>query len=123
MTDPATRLLELRMFSLQPGTRDEFHRISRDGTIPLMRRHQIEVLAFGPCLNDENGYYLLRGFESEEDRVQRSQVIYATEEWERSYDQPVTAMIADYRTAVLPRTAELLIRLGRRPQPSQASPA
>ncbi|HJQ00458.1 MAG TPA: hypothetical protein VJ851_02555 [Jatrophihabitans sp.] len=111
MTEPADRLLEIRLFTLHPGTREEFHRISRDGTIPMMRRFDIEVIAFGPCLNNDDGYYLLRGFDSEEDRVVRSQAIYATEEWEQNYDKPVGDMIAGYQTAVLPRSAELLDRL------------
>jgi hypothetical protein len=97
----------MRLFKLQPGTRPEFDRISRDGTIPMMRRYGINVLDFGPMLNDEDGYFLLRAFSSEEDRVEKSQAIYATAEWEENYDAPVTAMISDYRTAVIPASRSL----------------
>jgi hypothetical protein len=107
VTEAESWLLEMRLFKLQPGTRSEFDRISRDGTIPMMRRHGINVLDFGPMLNDEDGYFLLRAFRSEEDRVEKSQAIYATTEWEENYDAPVTAMIADYRTAVIPATHAL----------------
>lgn len=88
------RLLEIRLFTLHPGVQAEFDRVSRDGTIPLMRRCDIEVLAFGPCLNDENGYYLVRGFDDEDDRVRRSQAVYATAEWAKDYETAVGEMIA-----------------------------
>jgi len=104
-------LLEMRLFKLHPGTRAEFDRISRDGTIPMMRRYGINVVDFGPMLNDEDGYFLLRAFGSEEDRVAKSQAIYSTAEWEENYDAPVTSMIADYRTAVIPATRSVTLAL------------
>ncbi|WP_329521005.1 hypothetical protein [Spirillospora sp. NBC_01491] len=102
-----TVLLEVRLFTTAPGTRDEFHRVSRDGTIPLMRKCGIDVLAHGPALNDDDTYYLVRAFESEEDRVERGQSLYTTPEWLNQYEGPVTAMMADHRTAVIrvPREA------------------
>ena len=101
-------LLEIRLFKVVPGTRKEFDRISTEGTIPLMRRSGITVLAHGPSLNDENGYFLLRAFPSEQDRVRHSQEFYTTEEWLAEYDEPVSAMIADYQTSVLPLTPPLI---------------
>ena len=94
-------LLEMRLFKLRPGTRAEFDRISREGTIPLMRTLGITVIAHGPSMNNENGYFLLRAFPSESERVERSQALYATAEWMEKYDAPVMGMIEDYDTAVL----------------------
>ena len=95
-------LLEIRLFTLTPGTRAEFDRISREETIPLMRRLGIAVIAHGPSLNNDNGYFLLRAFSSEAERVELSQSLYATAEWMEKYDAPIMAMIADYDTAVMP---------------------
>jgi hypothetical protein len=94
--------LEIRLFQLHPGTRDEFHRISRDGTIPLMRRMGITVVAHGASLNNENGYFLLRAFPSEEQRIAQGKAVYETPEWTEKYDTVVMGMIAGYDTAVLP---------------------
>ncbi|MCP2341728.1 hypothetical protein [Actinomadura rupiterrae] len=96
-----TALLEIRFFTTRPGTRAEFDRVSRDGTVPLMRRCGIEVLAHGPMLNDDDGYCLVRVFESEQDRLARGGSMYETDEWKDVYEEPVTAMMADYRTAVI----------------------
>ena len=94
----------MRLFKLRPGSRAEFHRISDEGTIPMMRRIGINVLAYGPTLNDDDGYLLVRAFASEEQRVQLSQQLYASPEWEQNYEVPVMSMIDAYHTAVIPAT-------------------
>jgi hypothetical protein len=106
-------LLEIRIFTVHPGTRAEFDRISREGTIPLMRQQGINVVAHGPSPNNDDGYHLLRAFRSEEERVALSQSLYTTEEWKANYDAPVTAMIADYRTTVITTTPEVVAQLKR----------
>jgi NIPSNAP len=111
MNDANRCVLEIRMFKVRPGTREEFHRISRDGTVPLMRRCGIDVVAHGPMVNDENGYLLLRAFASERERRAQSQAVYATAEWEQCYETPVMGMIEDYRIAVMPATPRMVADL------------
>jgi len=111
MADEKSWLLEMRLFTLRPGTRAEFDRISREGTIPLMRQMGITVIAHGPSLNNEDGYFLLRVFPSEEDRVERSLAFYENPEWVQKYDAAITAMVEDYTTAVMPAAPELLRQL------------
>jgi hypothetical protein len=98
-------LLEVRLFKLRPGTREEFDRISREGTIPLMRSLGIKVVAHGPSANNENGYFLVRAFSSDEQRVEQSQSLYVQPEWLAKYDGPVGEMVDDYDTAVMPAAA------------------
>ncbi|WP_432194435.1 hypothetical protein [Streptomyces sp. bgisy027] len=95
-------LLEIRLFTVKPGLRPEFHRISEEGTVPLMRECGITVLANGPSLNDEDGYHLLRAFRSEEERVRLSQSVYATDVWLRKYEDVIPPMMAGYQTSVVP---------------------
>ena len=101
-------VLEIRFFDLHPGVRAEFDRISREGTIPLMRRCGIDVVAFGPMLNDADAWCLLRSFASEQDRITRSGAMYETEEWLERFEKVVPPMIAGYRTAVLPTTTDMV---------------
>ncbi|MBT3157586.1 NIPSNAP family protein [Streptomyces sp. CHA1] len=112
-TDEAPWLLEIRLFTVAPGRREEFHRVSGDGTVPLMRECGITVLAHGPSLNDEDGYYLLRAFRSEEERVALSQSVYATEVWLRKYDEVVPAMMTGYQTSVVPVPRAALTEFAR----------
>ncbi len=102
MDENETGLVEIRFFTVLPDDRAEFDRISREETIPLMRRLGIRVLRFGPALNDDESYLLIRAFESEDERLTKSQSLYENGEWIEKYDGPVSAMIVDYRTVVAP---------------------
>lgn len=99
MTEPW--LLETRVFKLKPGTRAEFDRISREGTIPLMRRIGITVLAFGPSPLDEDEWHLVRAFPGLDERVRLAGSLYEQPEW-AEFDGPVGEMMADYSTALVP---------------------
>lgn len=103
MTD--AQLLELRLFTVKPGMREEFDRVSREGTVPLMRKIGITVVASGPSLYDEDTYYLLRAFDNEEQRVSLGASLYEQPEWEQ-FDEPVGAMMAAYSTVVFPMSVE-----------------
>jgi NIPSNAP len=104
-------LLEIRLFTLCPGARAEFHRVSREGTIPLMRKCGITVIAHGPSLNDDNGYFLLRAFRSDQERAELSESFYATQEWTESYEKQIMGMMADYHTAVVPAAPQVIEQL------------
>ena len=108
MSDSTPLLLEMRLFRVRPGTREEFHRISHEGTVPLMRSLGIEVLAYGPAANNNDLYYLLRAFSSEEQRKDQALALYGSPAWERDFDSPVMGMIEDYRIAVMPATPTLI---------------
>jgi len=116
-------LLELRIFKVKPGTRDEFDRISREGTIPLMRECGITVLSYGPSLLDENEWYLMRAFPDLDSRVELAGSLYARPEWNANFEEPVSAMIEDYHTALFPapeQTVKLLTEPGAWDLGSQA---
>jgi hypothetical protein len=102
MDEIGTGLVEIRFFTVRPGDRAEFDRISREETIPLMRSLGITVLRFGPALNDDDSYLLIRAFDSEDERVAKSRSLYESPEWIEKYDEPVGGMILAYRTVVAP---------------------
>ena len=56
-------LIEIRTLTLKAGTRDEFHRLYIEETLPLLKRWNFDVVAHGPSLHDENSYYVIRRFE------------------------------------------------------------
>jgi sugar phosphate isomerase/epimerase len=107
-------LLEIRLFTVEPGTREEWHEVTRDGTIPLMRKCGINVIAYGPSRNDDDGYYLVRSFENEEQRVAQAESFYATEEFTEKYEKALGAMMVSYRTSVVPLPREAIEQFARR---------
>jgi len=64
--------VEIRSYNLKSGTREGFHRLFEREALPLLRRFDVDVVAYGPSLHDEDSYFLIRSFPSVEDR-QRSE--------------------------------------------------
>lgn len=101
----------------QPAHRgDQMTDLARDETIPLARRHGHLVVDFGPSSHDEDTYYLIRAFTTDEDRRHALEDLYRSEEWLRDHDARVMAFIESYQTAVFPTSTEsvdLLIEASR----------
>ena len=96
-----TRWVEFRAYNLLPGTRDEFHRLVAEESMPLLDRHRMDVVAFGPSLNDEDSYYLIRSFASLEDRKRQEDAFYGSDEWRSGPRQAVVSRIESMTEVVI----------------------
>src|SRR5207247_4731942 len=67
----AGSMVEIRSYNLKPGTRDRFHQRFERDSLPLLRVHHVDVVAYGPSLHDADSWYLLRAYPSLAER-QRS---------------------------------------------------
>jgi hypothetical protein len=106
-------VLDLRTYRLVPGGRETFDRIFREGALPMLRRHEIDVVGYGPSLADDDHCYLARAFSSDSSRRQRIGAFYGSDEWKQSYDDVVAELIESYHTVVIPLTASLAQSLSR----------
>src|SRR5262245_34679556 len=66
-------MLEIRVYTLKPGVRDQFHADFLAESLPLLRRAGVDVVAFGPSRHGQDSYYLMRAFPSVEARERRSE--------------------------------------------------
>jgi hypothetical protein len=105
--------LELRLYKLRPGARERFHEIFRTGALPMLRRHGITVVDYGPSVLDAEGYFLLRAYHSLEQRARVLEAFYGSEEWLKNYDAEVMSLIDTYNTVVLPHAPETIRLLTR----------
>jgi ketosteroid isomerase-like protein len=115
------RVVEIRSYNLKPGTRDRFHQRFLVESLPLLRRFQVDVVAFGPSLHDSDSYYLIRSFPGVADRERSEEAFYASEEWRQGPREAVLADIDSYTTIVVrldDRTLEGLRRIGEDPMTS-----
>jgi hypothetical protein len=99
-------LLDVRIYRLHAGKRNDFDSLVRNQTIPLARRFGHQVVDFGPSAHDDDTYYLIRVFDSGADRQQSLASLYESEEWLRDYDDKVMALIDSYQTAVFATSLE-----------------
>jgi NIPSNAP protein len=93
--------LEIRSYTLQPGTRDEFHRLFLEEAMPLLKRWKVDVVAYGPSLHDENSYYLMRRYNSLAQREQNEDAFYGSDEWRQGPRAAILALIENYTEIVL----------------------
>jgi len=61
--------VEIRTYTLKPGARDEFVRDFDHDSLPLLERWGVDVIAFGPSLEREDGAYLMCAYANLEHRT------------------------------------------------------
>ena len=93
--------IEIRSLNLKPGTREEFQRLYIEEALPLLKRWKFDVVAYGPSLHDENTYYVIRSFDSLDQREQMEDVYYASDDWRQGPREEMLALIESYADVVL----------------------
>lgn len=110
---PAQAVLEIRVYTLKPGAREEFHRRFVEESLPLLQRQRVDVVAYGPSSHDDLSYYLMRAFPSQHERGRQEDAFYSSAEWMQGPRAAVLAAIETYSTALIPVDAATLERLRR----------
>ena len=104
-------ILEIRTYRLVPGSREEFVRLMRDESLPLLERHGITVVAHGVSLVSEGGHeeaYLIRAFPSLAAHAEQEERFYASDEWRQGPREAILALIESYHSVVLEITNEMI---------------
>lgn len=107
----ADRVVEIRSYSLKPGTRDRFHRLFLAEALPMLQRWKVDVVAYGPSLHDDNSYFLMRAFDGISERQSDEDAFYGSEEWKQGPRERVLADIESYTTVVIRPDAATLAGL------------
>src|SRR6266478_3307072 len=61
---PSENIIEILTLDIKPGGRDEFHQVYVNQSLPLLKKWNFRVLAYGPPLHDDKSYYVIRAFGS-----------------------------------------------------------
>lgn len=101
----ADRIVELRIYKLKPGTAEAFATRFSQQIAPMLRRHGIDVVHFGPSLADPDSFCLIRAYPTVEERQAALDAFYGSDEWLEQHDEAVMAMIDSYNTCVVPAQA------------------
>ena len=87
----------------------------------MLGRWGIDVVGFGPSVDDDEHWVLLRAFPSREERTRLEDAFYDSDEWKTEHRPGIMALIEAYHTVVLETTAvavEALRRSLNRPAPA-----
>jgi hypothetical protein len=96
-----SHFLEIRSYNLKPGTRQEFQRLFLEQAFPLLQRWNVDVVAYGPSLHDQDSYFLMRRFDSLAQREESENNFYGSEEWKQGPRASIIALIENYTEIVL----------------------
>jgi hypothetical protein len=109
-------ILEIRTYRLKPGTRDEFVRVMREESLPLLEKVGVAVVDCGASLVDEDGFeeaFLIRAFASVEERDRQEEAFYGSEEWRNGPREAIVSRIETYHTIVVEAAEEAVAALSR----------
>ena len=95
------QLIEIRSYRLKPGTREEFHRLFLQEALPMLQRWNVDVVAYGPSLHDQDSYFLMRRFDSLVRREESEDAFYGSDEWKQGPRESIIALIENYTEIVL----------------------
>ena len=95
------RVIEIRTYNLKLGTRDAFHRLVVEKSLPMLARWNVDVVAYGPSLHDADSYYLIRSYASVDDLRQSEEAFYGSAEWREGPREAILALIDSYASAVI----------------------
>jgi Domain of unknown function (DUF4440)/NIPSNAP len=106
---PGTPVIEIRSYTLKPGTRDAFHKLCDEQSLPLAMRWGFNILGYGPSLQEDSSYYLIRAYKSLEERQKQEDAFYGSDEWKKGPREAIVSKIIYYTTVILP--ADSIINL------------
>jgi hypothetical protein len=98
-------VLEIRTYRIAQGQRHEFNRRFVEGALPMLQRWGIDVVGFGPSIDDDEHWVLLRAFASVEERNRQEDAFYGSDEWRTEHRPGIMALIESYHTVVLATTS------------------
>lgn len=88
-----SRCVEFRSYNLRRGSGPSFHALVSELSLPLLRKWKIDVIAAGPSLHDEDSYFLIRAYDSLEQRQTSQDEFYGSADWRQGPREAILALI------------------------------
>lgn len=99
-------VIEIRSYRLLPGSRDRFHQLVSQQSLPLMLDGGIDVVDFGPSLHDADSYFLIRAFRDLADLDAAQAAFYASAAWRQGPREAIVRLIASDSNVVMEMSHE-----------------
>ncbi|MFO7540059.1 MAG: NIPSNAP family protein [Chloroflexota bacterium] len=102
------RVVEIRSYTLKPGSGPAFHLLVTQQSLPLLHAVQMDVVAYGPSLHDPDAYYLIRSYESIEQLNRSQEAFYSSAAWRQGPREAILALIEADTNVVMWLTNEAI---------------
>lgn len=94
-------ITEIRIYKLKENVSEKFNKIFIEQSLPMMERWKINVADCGFSLIDKESFYLIRNYESIEQRKVSQEALYGSEEWISGPEKDLMNYIDTYNTTVI----------------------
>jgi hypothetical protein len=95
-------VIEVRTYKLRTGAGPEFHRLFVEESLPMLERWGVEVVAFGPSLDDEDSYCLIRAYPNVAELERSQDAFYGSDEWRNGPREAIVSRIESSISVVMP---------------------
>jgi len=95
------RVIEIRSYNVKPGAQREFERLFHEQARPMLERWGVDVIGFGASAHSAESYYLIRGYQSLEERQRSQDAFYGSAEWLQGPREGILACLEGYTSTVL----------------------
>ncbi len=96
-----SHFVEFLAITLKPGTRATFHRLYVERSLPIQKLWQIDVVANGPSMLDEDTYYAIRRLDSLAHRQKSEDAFYGSDDWKKGPREAMLGLIESMSQFVL----------------------
>jgi NIPSNAP len=103
MASPAAsqEVIEILTLDIKPGKRDEFHNVYVTQSVPLLKKWNFNLVAYGPSLHDTNSYYVIRRFKNLDDREKSEDAFYGSDDWKSGPRNAIMGLVDHFAYAVV----------------------
>jgi hypothetical protein len=95
------KVIEILTLDIKPGRRDEFHKRYVTRSVPLLKKWNFNLVAYGPSLHDANSYYVIRAFKSLEDRQVSEDAFYGSDDWKQGPRDTILELVDHFAYTVV----------------------
>ncbi|MBE2201082.1 MAG: NIPSNAP family protein [Anaerolinea sp.] len=95
------KLVEIRSYNLKEGSRNEFHRLVLEKSLPLLKQWRVDVVAFGPSPHDSTSYYLIRAYDNLAERQSSQDAFYSSLDWRQGPRESIVSLIESDTSIVI----------------------
>jgi hypothetical protein len=101
-------IIEIFSIQLKQDHGKIFDSLYKELSVPMLLRWNVDLLAYGPSLHDNDFYIVIRRYKDIEDRQLSQDVFYGSDEWKNGPGEKILIHIEHYISVVIEENSLLL---------------
>ena len=85
-----------------------FYKLYTELSLPMLKRWNVDVLAYGPSFDKEDTYFVVRRYKDLAQRQQGQDAFYGSDEWKQGPRNVILSFIESYSSVVIPANDKLM---------------